>query len=69
MNTPPPDDMQHKTWDGSMPTKTDSEALIAKDAEKARRNVARRFPGEAGKAETDQGKSFWGLLGIGKDKK
>jgi hypothetical protein len=45
-----------------------SEAQIAKDAELARRNVARRFPGEAGETETETGKGFWGLLGIGKGK-
>lgn len=66
VNVPPPDDMK-KTYDGTMPTVADSEKAIAKDAERARRNVARRFPGEGGKAETDAGKGFWDLLGIRKE--
>lgn len=48
MNVPPPDEMK-KTYDSSMPTVADSEKAIAKDAEHARRAVARRFPGEGGK--------------------
>jgi hypothetical protein len=64
MNTPPPDDMQRE-----VPPVSESEARIAKDAERARRQVAARFPGEAGKKETDTGKSLLDLLGIGKGKK
>lgn len=64
-----PDDMKRKTYDGPMPTVDSSNKQIAKDAERARRNIARRFPGEAGKSETDTGKGFWGQLGIGKGKK
>lgn len=64
-----PDDMKRKTYDGTMPTVEASEKAIAKDAEHARRYVGRQFPGEAGKDETDTGKSFWSLLGIGKEKK
>lgn len=58
-----PDDMKRE-----LPREAVSKAQIAKDAERARRNVARRFPGEAGKRETDKGKAFWGLLGIEKKK-
>lgn len=63
MNAPPPDDLKKP-----LPTVNESERQIAKDAERARRNVSRRFPGEAGKTETDAGKGFWGDLGIGKKK-
>jgi hypothetical protein len=66
MNTPPPDEMK-KTYDSSMPTVAESEKAIAKDAERARRQVAARFPGEGGAAETDEGKSLWDVLGIGKN--
>lgn len=55
--------------DPTLPTVAESEAQIAKDAEKARRHVARQMPGEAGKSETDAGKGIWGALGIGKEKK
>jgi hypothetical protein len=40
------------------------EAEIATKAEAARRQVAGRYPGESGKAETDQGKATWKQLGI-----
>lgn len=65
MNVPPPDEMK-KTYDSSIPTVADSEKAIAKDAERARRQVAARFPGEGGKAETDTGTGLWDVLGIGK---
>ena len=65
MNAPPPDKMK-KTYDSSIPTVADSEKAIAKDAERARRQVAARFPGESGKAETDTGTGLWDVLGIGK---
>jgi len=68
MNAPPPDDLKKFDDAAHMPSVAKSEARIAKDAEGARRNIARRFPGEGGKAETDTGKGFWKLLGIGKDK-
>jgi hypothetical protein len=42
------------------------EAEIATKAEAARRQVAGRFPGEMGKAETDQGKATMRQLGIEK---
>jgi hypothetical protein len=42
------------------------EAEIATKAEAARRQVAGRYPGESGKAETDQGKATMRQLGIGK---
>lgn len=61
MNTPPPDDLQQ-----DLPPVSESNARIAKDAERARRQVAARFPGEAGQAETDTGKSLWEMLGIGR---
>lgn len=59
-----PDDMKRE-----LPREAVPKAQIAKDAERARRNVGRRFPGEMGKSETDKGKGFWAQLGIGKDKK
>lgn len=65
----PPDDLK-KIDDGAhMPSIAKSEAQIARDAERARRNIARRFPGESGKEETETGKGFWSQLGIGKGKK
>lgn len=64
MNAPPPKDM-----DDVDPRPTSAiEAEIAKDAEHARRAVARRYPGEAGEAETDTGRSLWDALGIGKSR-
>lgn len=65
MNTPPPDDMK-RTYNGTMPTVADSEKAIESDAPAARNAIARRFPGEAGKSETDTGKTLWEMLGIGK---
>ena len=65
MNTPPPDDMT-ETYGTKLPSVADSEKAIAKDARLARNAVARRFPGEAGKAETDVGKAIAKVLGIGK---
>jgi hypothetical protein len=64
----PPDDIK-KIDSAHMPSIAKSEAQIARDAEHARRNIARRLPGESGKAETETGKGFWSLLGIGKEKK
>lgn len=58
-----PDDLKKP-----LPTVSESKAKIARDAERARRQVAARFPGEGGKAETDTGTSLWDTLGIGKKK-
>jgi hypothetical protein len=66
MNAPPPDDLRGKTYDSTMPTQESSEKDIAENAEQARRAVARHYPGEMGKAETDQGKATWKQLGIEK---
>jgi len=63
MNVPPPEEMKG-TYDGVLPPVSKSEARIAKDAERARRAVARQFPDD-----TKAGKGIWGLLGIGKEKK
>jgi hypothetical protein len=63
VNVPPPDELK-KTYDGTMTRRGDSEKATAKDAELARRAVARQFPDDP-----KTGKGIWGLLGIGKDKK
>jgi hypothetical protein len=66
MNAPPPDDIQNAS-EGSMRPGQD----LSIDPEKARlaRNaVARRLPGEGGKAETDAGKQIIRDLGIEKGK-
>jgi len=57
-------DMTPDDLEAPMPSQATSEAAIAKDAEHARRNVARRFPDDP-----KTGKGFWSLLGIGKDGK
>jgi hypothetical protein len=54
-----PDDLQR-----DLPPESASKAQIAKDAERARRHVARNYPDDP-----KTGKSLWDALGIGKDKK
>lgn len=61
MNAPPPDDLQNGS--DQVPSTSASEAAIAKDAEHARRHVARNFPDDP-----KTGKGLWDMLGIGKKK-
>lgn len=61
MNTPPPDDLRGQTYDSTMPSQESSEKDIAKNAERGRRAVARRYPDD-----TKRGKATWKQLGIEK---